>query len=220
MAFKILFGIALFAGLPFVGWGVTDLSGFIGHPARLAYVILIVLLQTVTVIRWPEVGRGNGEGKKAVRRQRIAVLLLQVLSIAILFAAPYGDRRNFSILGGFAAGRFLGLALVASGFILMILAESRLGRQFSVQVAIQDAHQLITSGPYRRLRHPRYLGILAFNAGIALVFRSWMALVLTAILALVLLWRIHDEEGLLGQEFGAEWEAYARRSWRLIPFVF
>jgi len=31
---------------------------------------------------------------------------------------------------------------------------------------------------------------------------------------------IHDEEALLYQEFGTDWEAYSRRSWRLIPFVY
>jgi protein-S-isoprenylcysteine O-methyltransferase Ste14 len=42
---------------------------------------------------------------------------------------------------------------------------------------------------------------------------------LLAALALVLFWRIHDEEALMGQEFGTEWEGYARRSWRLVPFI-
>jgi protein-S-isoprenylcysteine O-methyltransferase Ste14 len=37
---------------------------------------------------------------------------------------------------------------------------------------------------------------------------------------LVLAWRIHDEEALLREEFGADWEAYSRRSWRVIPFVY
>jgi protein-S-isoprenylcysteine O-methyltransferase Ste14 len=43
---------------------------------------------------------------------------------------------------------------------------------------------------------------------------------LVAALALVLFWRIHDEEALMHQQFGAEWEGYARRSSRLVPFLF
>ncbi len=42
----------------------------------------------------------------------------------------------------------------------------------------------------------------------------------TAPHTLVLLWRIRDEEALLRREFGPAWDAYAERSWRLIPFVF
>ncbi|MCL4876976.1 MAG: hypothetical protein KJ064_09970 [Anaerolineae bacterium] len=79
---------------------------------------------------------------------------------------------------------------------------------------------LVTDGPYRFLRHPRYLGIIMFNLGIALVYRSWMAMILVAALTLVLLWRIHDEESLMHQEFGADWDVYARKSWHLIPFVY
>ncbi len=45
-------------------------------------------------------------------------------------------------------------------------------------------------------------------------------MMLVGILALVLLWRIHDEEAFMQQAFGAEWETYARASWRLVPFVY
>jgi protein-S-isoprenylcysteine O-methyltransferase Ste14 len=95
-----------------------------------------------------------------------------------------------------------------------------LGRQFSVQVTLQKDHRLVTGGPYQVLRHPRYLGIILFNVGIALIFHSWLALLLVAALALVLLWRIHDEEAFMQQAFGTQWEAYARQSWRLVPFIY
>jgi protein-S-isoprenylcysteine O-methyltransferase Ste14 len=36
----------------------------------------------------------------------------------------------------------------------------------------------------------------------------------------VLLWRIHDEEALMRQEFGADWGAYAKKSWHLIPYIY
>jgi protein-S-isoprenylcysteine O-methyltransferase Ste14 len=41
-----------------------------------------------------------------------------------------------------------------------------------------------------------------------------------AVLALVLLWRIYDEEALMHGEFGPDWEAYCMRSWRLLSFVY
>jgi protein-S-isoprenylcysteine O-methyltransferase Ste14 len=65
-----------------------------------------------------------------------------------------------------------------------------LRKQFSVQVTIQENHQLVTGGLYRYLRHPRYLGILVFNLGIALVFRSRLGLALVAALGGVLLVRV------------------------------
>jgi protein-S-isoprenylcysteine O-methyltransferase Ste14 len=197
-----------------------DVQGFAGHPARLAYIVLVVLLQVFVVIKFPEVGRNRGKGTKTVRRQRLVVLLLQVIPLAIVIAAPYSDRRDIAVLGGLEIVRYLGLGLFALSFITMNWAEASLGKQFSVQVTIQEDHKLVTDGLYGYLRHPRYLSIIMFNVGISLVYRSWLALILVAALTLVLLWRIYDEEAFMHQEFWTEWEAYSRRSWRLIPFVY
>ena len=219
-AVTMLIGDAIFVGLPLVAWGVGDLHGFFGNPARLAYVVLALALNAYAAIRIPEVGKPRGEATKLVRRQRLAVLALQVIPLALVIVAPFGDRRGIAVLGEWPLLRYLGVTLYALGFLLMHWAEAHLGRLFSVQVAIQPGHRLVTDGPYRWVRHPRYLGIFAFATGISLVFRSWLALVLVAAITLVLLWRIHDEEALMREAFGADWDAYAARSWSLVPLVF
>jgi protein-S-isoprenylcysteine O-methyltransferase Ste14 len=216
----LLIGAVIFVGLPVIGWGLTDFSGFVDHPARLGYIIVTILLQIFVVIRFPDVGHRSGKGKKLVRRQQLAVVLLQVISLAMVIAVPYSDRRDIAVIGGIDVIRYIGLVLFAAGFLMVSWSENVLGKQFSIQVTIQENHQLVTGGPYRLLRHPRYLGIIAFNAGIALVFHAWLGVILVAVLTLVLLWRIQDEEMLLHQEFGTEWDTYARKSWRLIPFVY
>ena len=43
-AISLLVGITIFVGLPLAGWGVMDVRGFLGHPARLAYVVFAILL--------------------------------------------------------------------------------------------------------------------------------------------------------------------------------
>jgi protein-S-isoprenylcysteine O-methyltransferase Ste14 len=219
IALKLFAGLLIFIGLPFLGWGLTDPVGFVGHPARLAYVLLTALLQIVIVVMLPGLGETR-EGTKTVSRQRLAVLLLQILPLAIVIAAPYSDSHNFAAFGESDLLRYCGLALFLLGFIGMNWAEASLGKQFSVQVTIQEGHQLITGGLYRYLRHPRYLGIILFNLGISLLYRSWLALILVAALSAVLLWRIADEEALMQTEFGNDWQAYCKRSWRLIPLVY
>ena len=89
---KLVVGVLLFAGLPLLGWGVMDISGFIRNPVRLAYIGVAVLLQVLIVIRMPEIGRKPDKGKKTVQCQRMAVLMLQVISLAIVIGAPYSDR--------------------------------------------------------------------------------------------------------------------------------
>lgn len=213
-------GLMAFIGLPILAWGIGDARGFFGHPARLLYCLAAVLAQTVALMVLPQAGLGRGAGKTVVKRQRLAVPMLQVLFLAVVIAAPYGDRRGIAALPPIAALRYAGLALFVFGFGLLIWATARLGRQFSVQVTIREDHRLITDGPYRLVRHPRYLGILLFLAGVCLVFRSWLGLVFVAATALVLAWRVHDEEALMKRTFGAEWEAYRRRTWRIVPFLY
>lgn len=220
LAAALFFGLVLFVGLPLFAWGITDIQGFTADPARSGYVVVIVVLQVVVTLAFPGAGRTGGKGVKLVRRQQVAILLLQVISLAMILAVPYGDRREIAVMGDSEVIRCTGLILFAAGFLLMNWSEAALGRQFSIQVTIQEGHRLITEGPYRLLRHPRYLGIVVFNLGIALTFRSWLGAALAFVLLGVLLWRIHDEEALMRQEFGTEWDAYASHSWHLIPLVY
>jgi protein-S-isoprenylcysteine O-methyltransferase Ste14 len=217
---KLLVGLFIFVGIPLLAWGVSDLASFFAHPARATFIVVTVLLQAVIVLAVPDAGRGADDGGEPVARQRVALALLQLIPLAIVVLAPWGDRRSVGVLAEGDVVRWAGVVLYVLAFAGMEWAEAALGRQFSVQVTVQEGHRLVTTGPYRYLRHPRYLGILGFVAGYALVFRSWLGLALAVPLLAVLLWRIHDEETLLGREFGAEWAAYRARSWRLVPFVF
>jgi protein-S-isoprenylcysteine O-methyltransferase Ste14 len=217
---SFVFGVLLFVGLPVLGWGLGDVSGFFSDPARMLYVVTAVGVSLWVVIAIPNAGRSQGAGQKLVRRQHVVVVLLQVLSIALVLVSPYCDRRGLAVLGDNEPLRLVGVVAYAFGFVLSALAVAALGRQFSIEVTIQENHRLITTGPYRLLRHPRYAGIVAFFFGIGFVFRSGVSLLLAACVAAVLLWRIHDEERLMDNEFGLEWQRYASKTWRLVPYVY
>jgi protein-S-isoprenylcysteine O-methyltransferase Ste14 len=53
-----------------------------------------------------------------------------------------------------------------------------------------------------------------------LLYRSWIALIVVVPLVVVLLVRIRDEERVLHEAFGTEWETYCQRSWKLLPFIY
>jgi protein-S-isoprenylcysteine O-methyltransferase Ste14 len=142
-----------------------------------------------------------------------------VLGILDGWLPPYSDRSELLIFGGDGV-RWAGVVLGAAGGILRIWPVFVLGRRFSGLVAIQKDHRLVTGGIYKRVRNPSYLGLLLSVVGWALAFRSILGLVLAALFVPVLIGRIDAEERLLKQHFGAEYEAYRARSWRLIPLIY
>jgi protein-S-isoprenylcysteine O-methyltransferase Ste14 len=108
--------------------------------------------------------------------------------------------------------RWLGIVLFAVGGAPRIWPLFALGRRFSGLVAIQSEHRLVTSGIYRFIRNPSYLGMLAAELGWAFAFRSWVGVLLTAVLLLPLVARIRAEEALLHEHFGAEFDSYCAKT--------
>lgn len=116
---------------------------------------------------------------------------------------------------------YLGVFLALLGIAVRQWALATLGRFFFAQIEFSSDHKLITQGPYRLIRHPSYTGATLTFLGLALVMQSCGAVVVTAAYIGVFLGsRIFGEERALKKEFGEEYEAYARRTKRLVPFLF
>lgn len=212
--------LVIFLGLPVLAWDVLNIPRFFSSPPCLAYAIVICILQVFAILYNPKVGRYQEDRKSGVERHRVDLVLIQIFTFAIIILAPFSDGHSFGVLNLGIQARWLGFILLAPGFVLMQVAEKTLDRQFSVEVTLQKDHKLIQAGPYQYIRHPRYLGILSCFLGISLIFRSLLAVILVIALAAVFVWRMFAEEALMRQEFGEEWEAYRKKSWRIIPFVF
>jgi protein-S-isoprenylcysteine O-methyltransferase Ste14 len=215
-------GIVFFGLLPVIGWSIYDIGGFLSNPYRLLFLIMMSALSLLVVIFVPNEGRGYGQGesKKLIKRQKLTILALQIIPLLIVIISPYFDRNHILTFNENSIIRFMGLLFTFIGFSLMNWSIIVLGKQFSVNVTIQKDHKLITRGPYKYIRHPRYLGIIVFLTGIPLVFISIIPLFLDLLLIIVLIWRIKDEEKLMSQEFKEEWEKYKGTTNSLIPLVY
>jgi protein-S-isoprenylcysteine O-methyltransferase Ste14 len=79
---------------------------------------------------------------------------------------------------------------------------------------------VITTGPYRVLRHPSYAGMLLVLGGIGLSYGNWLSLAALVFPPLIgFIYRIHVEEAALSATLGAAYTTYASRRKRIIPFV-
>ncbi|WP_254508789.1 methyltransferase family protein [Anatilimnocola floriformis] len=105
----------------------------------------------------------------------------------------------------------LGEALLLSGLLLRAWAAGTLKKR----------QQIITTGPYRYVRNPLYIGSFLLMLGFSILLRDWLAIgmVLGPILAMYLN-KVRQEEKYLAHHFAEEWQAYARSTPRFIPDVF
>src|ERR1043166_967426 len=93
------------------------------------------------------------------------------LGICIAFTAPFiAPFARLPFLPRLMAG--LGIGLMWIGLALRYWAIRTLGRFFRYKVVVQDEHRLVTTGPYRLLRHPSYTGALLTLIGVAMVMNN------------------------------------------------
>ncbi|HUJ40689.1 MAG TPA: isoprenylcysteine carboxylmethyltransferase family protein [Candidatus Acidoferrales bacterium] len=204
---------ALYLGLAVLGWG--GFGAFFSHAALVAVTISTVAMAIVALFS----GGNLSAGEREDRSNRWVIPVFAVIWLLADYFSAYTDRAGFWTLDGDTM-RWIGVAVYVAGGTLRIWPVFVLGRRFSGLVAIQPGHTLVTTGVYGRIRHPSYLGILVLLLGWALAFRAGVGVLLAVLMIPPLAARIHSEERLLGEQFGAEYEAYRRRTWRLIPGVY
>ena len=113
-----------------------------------------------------------------------------------------------------------GFALQVACGLLAVWARRHLGRNWSGEITRKEGHELVTTGPYRKLRHPIYTAILGMYFGTAVISGELHGLLAFAIVGFAYARRIPLEEAALRAEFGDRWHAYRATSWALIPGVY
>jgi protein-S-isoprenylcysteine O-methyltransferase Ste14 len=111
-----------------------------------------------------------------------------------------------------------GTLLFACGLAVAVWARVNMGRNWGMPMTLKDEPELVTSGPYRLVRHPIYSGILLAVLGTALAVNlGW--LLLLAVLGAYFVSSAKVEERLMTDQFPAVYPAYRSHTKMLVPFV-
>jgi len=114
--------------------------------------------------------------------------------------------------------RWTGAVISLIGVVLFVWAHRALGRFWSPMLEIQPDHRLVTTGPYRHVRHPMYSTFFVICIGLSITSANWIvAVTWFGGFAVILRHRIPDEERMMIDEFGDEYREYMRHTGRLIP---
>ena len=160
--------------------------------------------------------------ESGAKRDRRSQLGIAIQSIGISLAgfgivkptlAPFG----VSSMAGTGA-----VLLLMGGAIGLFAASSReLGRNWSLVARMRSDHELVRTGPYARVRHPIYLGMLLFLLALAVALGHWVQLLAALPVFLVgTAIRTRSEDGLLEQSFGDSFRDYRRSTPALMPRIF
>jgi protein-S-isoprenylcysteine O-methyltransferase Ste14 len=209
----VIVGAAAYLGLAVLGWGGP--TAFFAQPALTALAVTFVVLTGIAFFA----GGNLSTGEREDRGNRWVIPALVVLGLLDAYLPALTDRLSFWVLDGDTL-RWLGVGLFAAGGALRLWPVVVLGDRFSGLVAIQPGHRLVTGGIYRVIRHPSYLGLLVNALGWSLAFRSGVGVLLSALMLVPVLARIRAEERLLRSQFGADYDAFRARTWRLIPGLY
>ena len=210
---SVTLGTVAYVGVAILGW--DGFRPFFSHPALIALVVALFALSGVALFA----GGNLSPGVREDRSNRWVLAVFVLIGLLNAYVPAYTDRKELWTMDANAV-RWLGVVLFAAGGALRIWPVFVLGHRFSGFVAIQPGHTLVTSGPYRFIRHPSYLGLLVNSLGWSLAFRSGVGILLTTLLVPPLVARICSEEKLLRSEFGDDYNAYCAHTSRLIPGIY
>ena len=179
-------------------------------------VILVLLTPTFTIADWIYVlnhlivlGIALTRRPPKVRDYSIA----SSVAVGAAYVYPYAQVICLRWSPGYVALPAAGLALVTLAACLSLVSLLTLGRLFGVRPALRD---LVTSGPYRFVRHPLYLAYVLADIGYNLQEWNFVTLLLVLMGWASLVYRIYAEERVLSEH--AEWPGYvALVRYRLCP---
>ena len=164
----------------------------------------------------------RSRSKTGTKQDRSTLGMLWVVIVVSVMAGVF-VAQNFPA-GALPHRRMFAIAsvmLFVVGLILRWWAIITLGRFFTVDVTIEQDHELVERGPFRLARHPSYAGVLLAFAGFGLSLGNSAALLVILLpIGAAFVHRMNVEEEALSRALGPCYAEYMKRTKRLVPFVY
>ncbi len=171
------------------------------------YLLIYMITQNVVGARSGARSMRSGDNPLRITLINLATTL-QVLGLIIAQDNP---------MKSFQAVRLVGALVIVAGLYLSMLALNHLGSNWVGGIGLQQGHKLVTTGPYRYVRHPLYSGMLVSALGIGLVTLSPSLFLSGLCIAGAHMCRISGEEQLLRSKFKKRYDSYAITTGMVIP---
>jgi protein-S-isoprenylcysteine O-methyltransferase Ste14 len=187
-------------------------SSQIAAVAFVAIVVAFFVCEQVGGVIIPRIRRGGAK----VERKNVGSNMLVLFSwVAVFgFSAPLA----VALLPDWLF--FFGVAVMIMGLVFRQWAIAVLGRYFSTILGVQTEQKVVTSGPYRWIRHPSYTGVLIFLVGWGLALQSGVSVLANIVIfAIAYGSRILFEERVLVKELGSAYVDYMKHTKRLVPHL-
>jgi protein-S-isoprenylcysteine O-methyltransferase Ste14 len=157
-----------------------------------------------------------GPGSEQEQSQKIIQALAMVAFVAIFILSALDHRFGWSVVPPYVS--ILGDVLVALGlyFVFLVFKENTFT---SAIIEVGDDQRVITTGPYALVRHPMYIGALVMLVGVPLALGSMWGLLAIVPMALVMVWRLLDEEKFLAANLAGYSEYQRKVRYHLLPMI-
>ena len=176
-----------------------------------------------TVVRKLYARRRKGDKAATKRKSWLDISLIVVAGIGLaapllyLFT-PWLDFADYQLPATLCWLGWVGTGIFAAAILLLWRSHADLSRQWSAIPQIKNGHNLITTGVYKRIRHPMYAAHLLWALAQGLLLHNWLAgpIFLVAIIPFCLV-RIPLEEEMMLKHFGDQYRRYINCTGRIIP---
>jgi protein-S-isoprenylcysteine O-methyltransferase Ste14 len=160
--------------------------------------------------------------KRVQRSEPLLLRFSHILFMACGFVLLYSRDPYFTALNQrFIPERpwieMLGALLTAAGVGFAIWARRHIGKNWSAEVTIRQEHNLIRTGPYARIRHPIYTGLLVAVGGTAIAIGEYRTIVAFVFILVGFSIKAKREELLLTKEFGPAFDEHRRQTGFFLP---